>query len=833
VAKGFCSERLGQIVRVLRWLDSLRADAVFGWRQIKKRKLTSAAAILSLAVGIGACTAAFRLVDATLWRPLPINAPERLYVLSREITGPDGKVATNDNCAYPMFRQMRSLVRDQAELIAVSNATRIDLTYGSDQEVEKAFLQYVSGWMFGSFGIRPVRGRVLNEGDDRVPGAHPYAVISYDYWRRRFGEDPKVIGRTFRTGADLYQIVGVAEGPFTGTEPGTVTDIFVPTMMRKEAIARSDYRWFRTFVLLKPGVSIAPVREKLRAAFHGFLQESAKDFTGSPRQEMEGYLSQKLRVSPAPAGASGMQERYGTALTVLGVLVALVLLISCANVANLMAAQTTARQREIALRVSIGAGRGRLVQLVIVECAWLSVLAAGLGAVFAWWAAPFVVGRLVWLDNPVRLMLPADWRVLGFGLAMALGVTILFGLAPALRVSRVQPALTLKGGANPHQRLRMMQVLIAVQVAFGVLVIFVAALFTTTAGRLSRETTGFSDQRLLTLETLAAQAQPAPLWENVAEHLRSVQGVEAVAICEWPLMAGETWNGFISVNGAPPSPVASYFLSVSPAWREVMKIPLLAGRDFLASDTLPGSALVNATFARQFLGSENPVGRAFEVVSAEGPRFRFEIVGVVGDARYQDMREPVQPTAYFPLRRTYRRATFIVRTSNPNPLVMASLLRQEVPLARVGFRVSNIRTQKALVEQQTVRERLLATLGLFFGVVVLLLVGVGLYGVLDFSVHQQWREIGIRRALGAPAGSIVQSVAAKVYLMVVVGTLAGLGLGAAAARSIEFLFYQVKPNDPGMLVLPAVTILAVTLAAALPPVIRAVHVDPATTLRAE
>jgi predicted permease len=814
-------------VRLVAWLDSLRADAVFGWRQLKKNKVTSAAAILSLALAIGACTSAFRLIDATLWRPLPVVAPERLYVLSRQFTGPNDKLRTDDNCAYPMFRQMRALVKDQAELIAVSNADRIDLTYGSDQDTEKTYLQYVSGWMFSSFGVRPALGRVFTENDDLTPGAHPYAVISHDYWKRRFGEDPKIIGRTFRTGNDLYQIIGVAEGPFTGTEPGIVTDIFVPTMMMKNnAIARSDYFWFRTFVHLKPGVNISPVREKLRAAFRVFLEESAKAFAGIPKQEMDGYLSQKLLVNPASAGASGMQKKCGTALSVLGVLVALVLLIACANIANLMTAQATARQREMALRVSIGAGRGRLVQLVVVECAWLALLAAGIGACFAWWSAPFVVGMIGTADNPIRLVLPADWRLLGFGLAMSFGVTILFGLAPALRVSGVKPASVLKGGDNPHMRPHTMQVLIAVQVAFCVLVLFAAGLLITTSGRLSHQPTGFSDERLLTLETLTTQPQPAPLWEQVAEHLRTLHGVEAVAICEWPLMAGESWNGFISVNGAPPGPVASYFLSVSPGWREVMRIPLLQGRDFRARNTLLRSAIVNETFARQYFGRENPVGRSFEVVSNEGPRVQYEIVGLVGDARYKDMRESMQPTAYFPFKADYSRATYIVRTSSSNPLVMGSILRQEVPRARAGFRVSNIRTQKALVEQHTVPERLLAMLAL-------VLAGVGLYGVLNYSVLQRQREIGIRMALGAPPSHIAWHMTVDVFSMVLGGALGGLALGMVAARYIESLFYQVKPTDPAMLALPALTILVAALLAALPPVIHAVRIDPATVLRSE
>jgi putative ABC transport system permease protein len=814
-------------IRLIPWLESLCADAVFGWRQLLKRKVTSAAAVLSLALAIGSCDAAFRLMDAMLWRPLPIAAPERLYVLSREVAGPDGKVLTSDNFEYPMFRQMRAQVKDQAELIAASSADHIDLTYGSDQETEKAYQQYVSGWMFQSFGIRSALGRVFTENDDLTPGAHPYAVLSYDYWKRRFAEDPKVVGRTFRTGNEVYQIVGVAEGPFTGTEPGTVTDIFLPTMMMKNnAIVRSDYQWILTLVHLRPGVSVPLVREKLRPVFRAFVEERAKVSAVNPIRD------QRLEVNHASAGVSGLQRGYRTALFVLGGLVMLVLLISCANVANLMTAQATARQREMALRVSIGAGRWRLVQLVVIECAWLAFFAAGIGACFASCAAPLVVGMIGTPDNAVRLILPADWRVLGFGVAVALGCTILFGLAPALRASGVKPVSALKGG-SPHMRARMMQLLIAAQVAFCVLVVFVAGLFMATSDRLSRQHTGFAAERLLTVETVTPQPQPEPLWSQVADRLRTVPGVEAVALCEWPLMTGGSWNGFISVNGAAPGPAASYFLSVSPEWRALMKIPLLQGRDLRASDTLPGSALVNQAFARQYLEGENPVGRSFEVVPNEGHRDRYRIVGLVGDARYRDMREPMKPTAYFPFQADYSRATFMIRTVSQNPLAMASALRLEVPRARPGFRVGNIRTQTALIEQHTGRERLLSILALFFGVVALSLAGVGLYGVLDYSVLQRRREIGIRIAIGAQATDIARRVIMDVFAVVLAGLLFGIISGIASIRFIETLLFEVKATDVGVLALPTLTMLAVSLLAALPAVVRAVRIDPVTMLRSE
>src|SRR6266404_2788287 len=431
-------------IRLMPWLDSLRADAVFGWRQLMKKKVTSAAAILSLALAIGACTSAFRLIDALLLRPLQVAEPERLYALSRQGIGFDGKPQTFDGWAYPAFRLMRAAVRDQAELIAISYAERMDLTYKSDQEMEKAYVQYVSGWMFGSFGLKPTLGRLFTENDDLKPGAHPYAVLSHDYWRHRFGQDPSVIGRTFRMGDELFEIIGVAEALFTGTETGTVTDIFLPTMMHP-SVTRSDSTWLRTLARLKPGVAVEPVRAKLHATSRAFEEERAKGFTGMTRLSIDRFIAQTLLLEPAAAGASGLQRDYRRSLLALGVLVVLVLLIACANVANLMTAQAAARAREMALRVSIGAGRLRLLQHVLVESAWLALLAAALGGLFAWWSAPFIVGMINPSAYPARLILPADWRVLGFGVVLTLAVTCLFGLAPALRASGVKPASALKG----------------------------------------------------------------------------------------------------------------------------------------------------------------------------------------------------------------------------------------------------------------------------------------------------------------------------------------------------------------------------------------------------
>jgi predicted permease len=816
--------------RVLAWLDSLRADTVFAWRQFLKHKVTSAVATLSLALAIGACTSAFRLIDAILLRPLPVAAPEQLYSVLRQITNPanDREHATAEVWAYPDFQLMRDAAKGQAELLAVSSpVVPTDLTYKSDAEVEKAYVQYVSGWMFDSFGLRPAAGRLFTADDDSKPRAHPYAVLSYEYWTRRFGRDPKVVGRTFQMGQDFFQIVGVGPEAFTGTETGIVTDVFLPTMMHP-GVTHDDMTWHRTLARVRPGVAMEPLRAKLEATSRAFERERSKGFKDMPREVIERYfLNQRVFLEPAAAGASGLRDEYRTALAAMGVLVALVLLIACANVANLMTAQAAARAREMALRVSIGAGRGRLVQLVLVESAWLAAASAALGAWLAWWSAPLVVSRINPPDHPVRLALPVDWRVLAFGIALTIAVTLLFGLAPALRASKVNPMHALRGGTgNPHARRRTMHVLIAAQVAFCFVVLFVASLFAATFNHLLHRPMGFSADRVLTMDAVSQGDRPAVFWEQAADRLREVPGVEAVALAAWPLLSNNSWNGFVSVNGAPPGPSDAEFMKISPGWLDTMKLRLVEGRDFRPDDSLPGSAIVNETFVRLFLSGLRPIG----VQIAKGAQ-SFQVVGVVRDTPYRDIHEDIRPVVFVPFHSAQqtRSATFVVRTASANPLAMASTLRRALTSARV----SNIRPQMEFVQAQTVRERLMAILALFFAAVALVLAAIGLYGVLDYSVLQRRREIGIRIAIGAQSGEIARRVTADVFRTVVVGALAGFGLGMLTVRYIAALLYQVRPGDPAMLAMPAAIILGATLVAALPAVYHAIRIDPVAMLRAD
>jgi predicted permease len=835
-------------IRVAGWLESLLADVRFGWRQLCRNKVTSVAAVLSLGLGIGSCVAAFRLIDALLWHPLPISNSSNLYALSRKLTGPEGKPIEDGHWATPDFNLMRDAVKDQADLIAISDADRTDITWSTDDDIEKAHVVYVSGNMFPLFfsdffsqsGLEPTLGRLLVPADDRS-GASPYAVLSWDYWNHRFGSDPHVLGRLLHIGDQTFEVIGIGPRDFTGTEKGTVTDIFLPLKMNRLATQES-VSWHRTFLMLKPGVNPAtalePLRQHLSAVSRAFEADCSTCFRGMTQANIDRILNKTLVFNPAGAGISDLQKDYRQLLGVLGLLVALVLFIACVNVANMLTAQAAARTQEMALRISIGAGRRRLVQLILVQSALLALLASVLGSFFAAWSAPFVLGLVNPPDNPARLALPADWRVLLFGFGLVILVVLLLGLLPALRVSVMRPVAALKGGEDPHSPRRLMRGAIALQVAFCVLVLFLSSLFVTSFQRLENQPLGFSTDRLLVLETVAGKGQLPVVWNQTAEALRAAPGVSSVAISGWPLLGRIHINSDISINGAPPSPTPAWFLNVSPGWLSTMKVPIVSGRDFRPEDTSPGAAIVNETFVKIFFPGQDPIGRTFQRGAHEPIN---TIVGVIPDIPYDDLREPSRAVFYVPFDEIDGKsapsivdfATFAIHTDARNPLALAESLRQLIAQRHNGLRVSNITTQLDLVRDQTIRERLIAMLAGFFAAVALLLAGIGLYAVLNYSVLQRRREIGIRMAIGSTRAGIVRIVTLDIFLMIVLGGCAGVALGLGAARYVESLFYQVKATDADMIASPTCAMLLAALVATLPAVFRALRTDPTEILRSE
>ncbi|MBS1825480.1 MAG: ABC transporter permease [Acidobacteria bacterium] len=828
-------------LKLATWLDSLRADIIFGYRQLKRRPAATASAILSLALAIGAVTAAFRLIDAVLLRPLPVSDPSSLYTLSYAGLEVDA-------FSYPLYKKFTEALTAKADLFLLSYTTRNDITYSTENEMEKAYRQYVSGNHFSALGLQPALGRLIGDNDDRQPGAHPVAVLTHQYWTRRFARDPKVIGRTFRIGATLYEIIGVSPEGYTGTETGLMTDIFVPAMQNARAIPDPHWAWTRIWLRPKSGISLTQIQQQLQAAMTADRREAAKQWPAdTPRERIDQFVNTELRINSASAGASETQKTYRRSLLILGAVVLLVLLIACANVANLLSAQAAARQKEMALRISIGAGRARLLQLLFIECLLLAITATILGAVFAAWSAPFVVQMINPPDDPLRLHMPADWRVLAFSAILALAVTILFGLAPATRACRVQPVSALKGGDDPHARRRLMNALVAAQVAFCFLVHFTAGLFVATFNRLSSQPTGFDANNVLTVETESRmygkeRTRPQQNWQHAADQLRSISGVEATAIAGWALMSGNGWTSTIRTAGQTHHANEPYFLGVSPGFFETMSIPLIDGREFNHTDKHPivnekdqpveGVAIVNESFARAFFDGANPIGKTFERLDHKNIPVRTQIIGYVRDARYRDMREPIRPVAYSPLSGKDW-ATILVRTTGVTPDAIAAQIRKLVSQSQPDLRVTNIVPQSEIVRAHTIRERLLATLSLFFAILALILAAVGLYGVLNYSVLQRKRELGIRIALGARSTHVITQVASSVFFMLILGSAVGLTAGLAAEQLFRTLLFEVKATDPRLLITPFLTIFAAACLAAIPPVLTAARTDPATALRSE
>lgn len=831
-------------IKLLTWLDTLASDVLFGWRQLNKHRVVSTAAILSLALATGATTAAFRLVDAVLLRTLPVAEPQRLFYLAiNEINPRDGSPDYRDDFDYPTFREYGKTLAGRADLMLIGMSAPQDATFGSNDQTEKIYRQFVSGNVFGVFGMRPAAGRLLTASDDTAPGAHAVAVLSYDYWSRRFGRDPKAIGKMFRVAGTSCEIVGVAPKGFTGTEPGILTDMFIPATMNVQALDSPGWSWFRIWVRPNTRVSREQIVQPLQAALTLETRESIKKWLSDmPKQAIDAYRNKAIVLLPAAAGASDMQKQYRRPLLILAVLVALILLIACANVGNLLAAQAAARAREMALRVAIGAGQWRLIQLVLIESALLAAIASVAGALFSWWSAPFVVSMLAPADPPVRLVLDADWRALGFGFALTGAVALFFGLAPALRASSVKPICALKGGTDPHSRRGFMHSLVTFQVTFCVLVLFMAGLFGSTFERLSQRPLGFSPRGVLVLETEVRGNPMAPeLWTLVARQLRQIRGVESVAIAGWPPLSGNHWTGNVRVPGLAVEPRSPYFLDVSPGYFSTMRIGWIGGRDFRPGDVQPrlkgdnepvsGVGIVNEAFARTYFHGQNPVGRTIAVREGKDLFAAMEIVGYVRDSCYSSVRESIQPTVYVPID-SKGGGSFIVRVAG-DPLTLAPVLRREIPQARPELLVRGIDTQSALVLRQMVSERLLATLSLFFAIVALVLAAVGLYGVLNYSVMQWRREIGIRMTLGAGPSQVVNRVTSSLLGLVCLGLSIGLAGGLACQRFVTSLLFEVKATDPVMVGAPMLTLLCAAVLAALPPVVRAVKTDPAQVLRSE
>ena len=823
--------------KLMVWLESAVQDFVFGWRQLRQNKVTSLAALLSLALAIGACGATFRLVDALLLRSLPVDKPAQLFSLNLKSTMPDS-AGEWDSFPHPTFVELKATAEDAATLFVASPSRPRDVVFEGAEEGEVANLLYVSGDFFPLLGLDPQQGRLLDTTDNRTPGGHPFAILSNEYWLQRFGGDPGVLGKTFRLGDQSLEVVGVAEREFSGLEPGVPVDLFVPIMMASR-VNNPDWSGIRIFGRWKENASQGQLRGQLEQHWRALEDERWTRLNGAPREWLDGYLaSTTLSLRPAGQGVSVHQRNYGLALGVLSALADLVLLIAMANVVNLRLGLAVARREEMALRVAIGAGRARLVSLIASESILLGVAATALGIVFSGWAARLVLHLLRHSSQPVQLDLTSDPRVLIFGAALGLLVCVLCGLGPGL-LAATTLGTVIRGSRRSVLGGRFGHGLLATQVAFCALVVLMGSLFAVSLVRLGQVPVGFESKGLVNLEFTASPAQPATAWRELVEQLGRLPGVESAALAGWPLLHGSSSNSRIAIAGGPMSDRLAEFYCVSDGWHQTTGVRVLEGTPFRRDARYPQVAMVNAAFTKAFLDGPSAVGQRIERVGEHDVRTELRVVATLADVRLKALKGPVSPTVFIPCDaiqdgqlRSRSWGTVVLRTEREDFAPVVADARGQ--LAEFGgFRLRDASAQAAFIERQIVREKVLAVLGTFFSVVALLLAGIGLFGVLHYALERRRREIGLRLALGGQAMVVASQVSKSVLWMVLAGTLIGLSTGAVMMRTMQSLMYGIQPGDLSILFLPFAIMVITAVVAAAPAVFHVVTTDPNVVLRAE
>ena len=816
----------------MRLIHELVQDVRQSGRAIAKTPVVSAVAILSLALGLGANTAIFSVINALLVRSLPVQRPGELALL--EAGDRVGRAWTN-----PIWEQ----IRDRqlfAGAFAVS-ATRFNLAPRGQTDIVDGL--WASGRTFDVLGVRPFLGRTLTDADDRPGGGSsgPVAVISHAFWQRRFGGSPDAIGQSILVERVPFTIVGVTPPEFYGVEVGRTFDIAVPvgaaTLVRGTGILtqRSAW-WLRIMVRLTPDQTPASGTALLQAQQRQIIAATLP--TDWHPSQIGNYLKDSFRLEPATTGASMLRERYQRPLLTIMTVVGLVLLIACANLANLLLARAAARRQEISLRIALGASRRRVIQLLLTESLLVSGAGALLGLAIARWSSAVLVRQLSTATNNVFLDLSLDWRVLAFTAAATVSTALLFGTVPAVRSARVAPQDALKTGGRGlagDVTGAMGPTLVVVQVALSLVLLVTAGLFIRTFASLAHLNLGFDARPVLTAAVQIPEARvQAGQIDQLLSAAQSVPGVASVGISNVTPLGNQTWNNLIELPDGPTLPEEqrlTYFNEVTPGWFETYGTRVIAGRDFSRTDSLGALpvAIVNQAFARRFTGGKSPIGvrvrHPWNVVR--------EVVGYVEDAVYEGVRADAPPTLYIPYSQDKRAPSSMVvsvRVAGGSP----ALLTQALVGALNRVQGDLVVTPRPLADQVGAamsRERLVAALSAIFGGLALLLAGLGLYGVTSFSVSRRRAEIGVRMALGATTSDVLSQVLSRVVRLVVLGIIAGAAISFWAARYVSPLLFRLEPNDPMTFVAASAVLATAAALAAWLPARRAARIDPAVVLR--
>jgi len=832
-------------------MKQLAQDIQFALRTFGKSPVFTAVAILSLALGIGANTAIFSLVDQLILRLLPIRDPRSVVLLAgrgQHYGGNNGRNALS----YPMYQDFRDRNQVFSEMMCRYSSP---MTVGVSSHTEVVNGELVSGNYFHLLGIGPALGRVFTAQDDLHAGAHPYAVLSYAYWKSNFAGDPGVIGRVIRVDNYPLTIIGVSQPGFDGVEPGLPNQIRVPITMA--AAVRPGFtnmydrrqRWVNVFGRLKPGITMDQAKAGTQPLFHQIIAQEVLEppFRKATSYDKSGFLKMWIDVMPGSQGNTFLRDRYEKPLWVLMGVVGLVLLIACANLASLLTARAASRQKEVAIRLALGSNRGRLIRQLLTESLLLSSMGgiAGMGL-----AVLMVKALLAFLPANISgytISSTPDYRMLGFTLAISLLTGILFGLVPAFQSTKPDVAGTLKdeaasvaGGAG---QLSFRKVLVALQVTLSLVLLIGAGLFIGSLGNLRLLDPGFRTGNLVEFSVnpraLGYDAgRTAALYQRIDDRLSASPGVRGVGFANMPILQNNEWDQWVTIEGyaaGPGEKMDPHFNSVSPGYFDALGIHVLRGRGFTLKDdrNAPLVALVNWSFANRYFKDGNPIGRRIGLGSDPGTPTDTEIIGVVNDTRYESLRDeiPMQVFLCSKQRDAFGAWVYVLMRDDPQNAFRA--IRSVVNEMDPTLPITNMKTMDRQLDESLVAERMIASLSSVFGTLATALVLIGLYGVMAYMVTRRSREIGVRMALGAMAGNVVWLVMREALLMIAFGIALGLPAAYALTKLVQSQLYGIDPGDPRSIVVATLLLVAVTAAAGYIPARRAAFFDPLRILRYE